>query len=111
MKLDFSQYHPLDHWPYTARCRAHYPHGWRSGWHHLTSTWTYRRRDQALTPLYRLLLCPLGRHKVQVWYARSTVDAGWKVMPRCYYCTYTRLPSESEIDHRAAMPDFRNMET
>lgn len=95
MKLDFSQFHPLDHWPGSPYCRSLYG-GVRN---HLSMTWRYRRREQALWPFHRLLRCPFGRHDWQVWYRH--VDAQRRsVRPVCRYCPATRLPSEAELDGR-----------
>lgn len=89
MKLDFSQWHPLDHRPGGARCR-----GFHGGWrHHLILAWQFQRREQVLAPLYRLILCPLGRHDEVVWYLPDG-----QVRPACRYCAWTRLPSEADID-------------
>lgn len=98
MKIDFSEFHPLDHWPLTRRCRG-LPGGTRN---HLHLTWVYRRREQALHPLYKLVLCPLGRHHVQVWYA-TFKDGTEVVKPTCAHCDWTRLPSEADVDNR---PEF-----
>jgi hypothetical protein len=62
-ELDFSIWHPLDHWPGTKRCREFYG-GTRN---HLKIAWEYRRRDQLIGYVRRPLLCPLGRHRWRVW--------------------------------------------
>lgn len=64
MRLDFSRFHPLDHWPGTRRCWT-LPGGIRQ---HLQVAWMLGRRDQVMKPVYRLFLCPLGRHDVRVSY-------------------------------------------
>lgn len=98
MKLDFSQFHPLDHWPGTKRCRSFYG-GTRK---HLSMTWEYRRRDQVLHPLYSVLLCPLGIHAEQVWYLHE--HGVVRIKPTCKHCDWTRLPSEKDIDRK--VPPF-----
>lgn len=100
-KLDFSQFHPLDHRPGDARCRAHYG-GWRR---HLKLAWEFHRRDQVLGPIRRLLYCPLGRHRWQVWYTNPE-NGPTNVKPMCTDCSATRLPSEQEIDHEVKLPKF-----
>ncbi len=99
MKLDFSQFHPLDHWPGSAYCRS-LPGGTRQ---HLHLAWVFRRREQVLAPVYKLLLCHIGRHAEQVWYQRQE-DGTQKVMPSCRYCSWTRLPSEADVDEGKTMP-------
>jgi hypothetical protein len=101
MRLDFSQFHPLDHRPAGSRCRS-LPGGTRN---HLRLAWQFHRREQALAPLYRLILCPLGRHAEQVWY-RDNEDGTQTVMPCCRYCRWTRLPSEADIDQGDQLPRF-----
>lgn len=96
MRLDFSQFHPLDHWPGTRRCRQLYG-GWRN---HLHLTWAFRRREQVAYPFVRVFRCPFGRHKFEVWTVRD-LDGTRKVKPVCAYCPATRLPSERELDDSA----------
>jgi len=87
--LDFSQFHALDHWPFTAYCRDQYG----GGRHHLHLAWEYRRRDQLLGWWFMLTGCWLrGKHREQVW--RSGDKAG----VRCSYCSWTRTPSEAELE-------------
>ncbi len=101
MKFDFSKYHPLDHRPGTARCRAHYG-SWR---YHLRLAWVMGRRDQVLRPFRRVLFCPWGRHRWRVWYGYFG-DRPVQVDPVCADCPATRLPSEQEIDGARDLPDF-----
>jgi hypothetical protein len=101
MRLDFSEFHPLDHWPATARCRS-LPGG---AVRHLRYAWVFRRREQAMTPLYKLLRCPLGRHAEQIWYCHLA-DGTKQIIPSCRYCDWTRLPSEAEIDAAEDFPRF-----
>lgn len=68
MKLDFSVFHDLMHTPFSGDCRGLYPHGWKAGFHHLWLDWQYRRRDQVLGLPRRLLLCPFGRHRFELWW-------------------------------------------
>lgn len=101
MRLDFSQWHPLDHWPGTRRCRQHYG-GWR---HHLKIAWDYRRRDQVYGWFARWTTCLLDRHKWSVW--RRVREPGPRIIPRetgapgdytamCRYCHRTRTATEDE---------------
>lgn len=62
MRLDFSQWHPLDHWPGTKRCQEHYG-GWK---HHLVIAWDFHRKDQVISWLWRPL-CLFGKHRMQIW--------------------------------------------
>jgi hypothetical protein len=57
-KLDFSEFHPLDHslW----ECRD-YPGGRRT---HLEYRWQFQWKDK----LHELTLCRVGRHKWTEWY-------------------------------------------
>lgn len=99
MKLDFSQFHDLMHPPFTRECRDLHPNGWRAGFHHLRLEWQCRRRDQIMAPVYRHLLCPLGRHDVRVSYSGSKRDGTLTVSPRCEFCLHTRPPSEHELNN------------
>jgi hypothetical protein len=83
VQLDFSQWHPLDHWSGTARCRTLYG-GWR--WH-LRIAWEFKWRGQLRTHT----LCKLGRHGAYVsGYSRAPgTQRGvwlehWPVCPHCY---------------------------
>ncbi|HEX4395453.1 MAG TPA: hypothetical protein VH084_28565 [Mycobacterium sp.] len=74
MQLDFSQFHPLDHWPGSAYCRGLYG-GTRN---HLSMTWSYRRKDQLLAAT----LCKIGRHRWRnVWEGRPGERRPWKDRP------------------------------
>jgi hypothetical protein len=67
LQLDFSQFHPLDHFPGTRRCRS-LPGGTLN---HLVMDWQYRRQDQ----LRALTLCKIGRHGYGgVWQVRDDED-------------------------------------
>lgn len=101
MRLDFSQYHPLDHWPGTRRCRQHYG-GWRG---HLSMAWEYRRRDQVVGLFARWTTCLMGRHSWRVWRFVRGIDelrSGGKAgapgdyMPECRYCHKRRTATEDE---------------
>lgn len=61
-EFDFSQYHPMDHNLLTARCRAHYPFGYKAAWHHFTLWWTLQCRDE----VKKHTICRLG------WHTKST---------------------------------------
>jgi hypothetical protein len=59
-ELDFSDFHPIDHYPGTAYCRS-LPGGFRR---HLSLAWEFKW-PQALG---RATLCRIGRHRwVQGW--------------------------------------------
>jgi len=74
MKLDLSQFHPLDHWPGTRRCREHYPHGVGSIKHHLWLAWDCKYSMQVRSAT----LCKVRRH-------RQGVMSGRGLAP-CYVC-------------------------
>lgn len=101
MKLNFSEFHPLDHWPGTGYCRS-LPGGTRN---HLWMAWHFHRREQVVSPAYKLLLCHIGRHSEQVWY-RHMPDGTMRIWPTCRYCAWTRLPNEHDIDEGNRMPRF-----
>lgn len=101
MKLDFSQWHPLDHWPGTRRCREHYG-GWRR---HLTIAWEFHRRDQVVGWFARWTTCLMGRHSWQVWRVVRRIDefrqagkvgAPGDYKPVCRYCHRRRTATEDE---------------
>lgn len=67
MQLDFSQFHPLDHFPGTRRCRS-LPGGTRN---HLALDWQYRR----MHALRAVTLCKVGRHSwVGGWVCSEDID-------------------------------------
>jgi hypothetical protein len=80
-KLDFSEFHPLDHWPFTAYCRSR-PGGTRR---HLKYTWEFRRRDQLLAP-WHWLRCRTGRHQFVEGWHRADVDSPWERHVECAWC-------------------------
>jgi|SRR6266699_2385542 len=67
-KLDFSQFHPLDHWPWERRCWSkEIQPGWETPFyggprHHLKIAWEYKYRDYLLIHLHKNLLCHFGKH-------------------------------------------------
>lgn len=63
-KLDFSQFHPLDH--SVLACRG-YPGGRRR---HLAYRWEFQVRDQVL----RWVLCPFRRHRWVTWWRGQQED-------------------------------------
>lgn len=89
-EIDFSGFHPLDHWPGTRQCSS-LPGG---TWNHLKLTWTFRRHDQLLKPFRRMLGCPFGRHHMIVWYTQDTV------LPECSVCGFERVATEEEVLRR-----------
>lgn len=97
-RIDFSQFHPLDHWPGGHYCRS-LPGGTRR---HLGLTWDHRRRDQLAWPWHRLILCPLGHHRTNVWWqARGRRIT--KATARCDFCPYEREPTPAELAHATAI--------
>lgn len=102
MRLDFSQYHPLDHWPWSPRCHTFYG----GGRHHLIIAWQYRRRDEVIGVFARWTTCFIGHHKWQVWRrGRGPIGAalGSRMIGKpgdyiaaCAYCHKTRTATEDE---------------
>lgn len=67
-ELDFSMFHPLDHWPFTRECASHYG-GWRQ---HLHLAWEYRWKQEICS----WTLCKIGKHKPSKWTRPSTGETG-----------------------------------
>jgi len=55
VRLDFSEFHPLDHWPWSRRCLS-LPGG---AGRHLRLTWEYRRGPE----LRARTVCLVGIHR------------------------------------------------
>lgn len=62
-KLDFSQFHPLDHWPLSKRCREHYG-GFRN---HVKLVWCYKWNIEGWIKEH-ITHCPWGRHCYRPWF-------------------------------------------
>lgn len=106
MNFDFSQWHPLDHWPGSARCRQHFG-SWQ---HHLVIAWEYRRRDQVVGWFARWTTCLLGRHHwwiARIVHKREASDEGLFLPPKergapgdyravCSFCGKVRTATEDE---------------
>jgi hypothetical protein len=73
-KLDFSQFHPLDHSVF--RCRD-YPGGRRR---HLAYRWEFQWREH----LGGWFLCPFGRHHWGKWWTRGPDAASGMHCTRCF---------------------------
>jgi hypothetical protein len=61
-KLDFSQFHPLDHRPLSRRCRAHYGGLWRHLWLVWHFQWEMPSRIKRITHCWR------GDHCYRPWF-------------------------------------------
>lgn len=97
IKLDFSQWHPLDHWPGSARCR-----GFFGGWpHHLRIAWLYHRKWQLQSFLLRHSLCLIGRHTYRIWVMGGKYpfkpDATAKFIAVCFGCNKERPATKEEV--------------
>lgn len=79
-RLDFSQFHPLDHFLGSRRCRSMYG-SWRN---HLSMEWEYRWRPW----LTSQTLCRIGRHSIANAWRRSTPDDEWTSWRVCRNCAY-----------------------
>lgn len=71
-RLDFKQFHPLDHWPWERRCwsRKARP-GWKTPFYggplyHLRIAWEYKHRENLIDWWHRLVLCRLGHHRMTI---------------------------------------------
>jgi hypothetical protein len=79
-KLDFSQFHPLDHWPGSAYCRGLYG----GTWNHLKMAWEYRWSGW----LAGATLCRVGRHDVTTVWRRRRPSDEWTSLRVCRNCDY-----------------------
>ena len=61
-KLDFSQWHPLDHYPLSKRCREHYG-GLRN---HMKLLWDFKW--DVPSKVKKVTHCFWGRHKPGNWW-------------------------------------------
>lgn len=108
VRLDFSQFHPLDHWPWQRRCWSGRPQGsyelpFKGGpWHHLKLAWRDHRRDQLARLLWwkwiQKYRCPRGWHRTMDWYG------GKGFIRVCSYCDHCCQIPDSDVD-----PEFRQM--
>lgn len=91
-KLDFSEYHPLDH---TLReCRG-YPGGWRR---HISYDWEFR-----VGPRWRSrTLCRLGRHDWAAWYCTGEEGVAGVSCTNCEDRPSEAVRKEVEIRERNA---------
>lgn len=90
-ELDFSQFHPLDHWPSSPRCWGLYG----SPWNHIVMTWQFRRREQVVGFFRRLIgSCRRGRHAYRIWYTQ----AADRYTAQCVYCSNQRPATQAETD-------------
>ena len=88
--LDFSEFHPLDHWPWEQRCRDHF-----GGWRRHLELW---HEYQAPDPI-GWVLCKLGRHDPGPFWTRVGLGAIDDSDPptgyMCHRCgTETEAPQE-----------------
>ena len=81
-KLDFSQFHPLDHRPFDERCRSFYGGGVR----HLQLWWWYKFDYKPDQLWHRWVLCRLNRHERSRFKRRPAVDAPWEHGHLCRWC-------------------------
>lgn len=104
LKLDWSEYHPLDHWPFDARCRQ-FPGGGRR---HLGDTWHYRRREQMIKtfidPFWKLINCRRGKHRWQISCFQDGDHLVWSAY--CWPCDTTRSATHEEITKFGPVPLF-----
>ena len=101
MTLDFSEFHPLDHWPFSQRCKEFYG----GGFHHLSIAWHYHRKEQIgyylKRPFYKIL-CKFGKHDTKCWHI-SSINR-YQIM--CRFCDFKRGARDDEI---FPIPDFKSM--
>lgn len=93
-QLDFSLFHPLDHWIWERRCREFYG-GWQR---HTYLWWTY-----VASPVigwwgrwpYYFVMCRFNHHSAETWWSRKH---GYRTY--CRYCGVRRETLDSEkFDH------------
>jgi hypothetical protein len=98
-RIDFSEFHPLDHRPWERRCWSLYG----GPWNHLRLAWTYRHKDELLDFFYKHWLCPLGRHRmVEMW-----VPDKRQRFQECQACGDPAVRHILEWDDAKAPPIFR----
>lgn len=86
-RLDFSEFHPLDHRPGTAECR-NYPGGVRR---HVQYEWHFRTGPRIRSFLGRHTLCHVGRHDPEVWF-RGGLNPPSETATWCGWCGATLSP-------------------
>jgi hypothetical protein len=79
-KLDFSIWHPLDHWPGSPYCQSLYG-GWRR---HLQLAWDYRWSDRLLKPWHKVT-CKFDHHHIIKIGTRAEGEE-WREWYMCGYC-------------------------
>ena len=80
-KLDFSEYHPLDHSVF--ECKG-YPGGKRR---HLQYRWEFQV-EPAISAAFHKPLCAVGLHDSEPWWQGSEFGEG--VKPKGYMCRHCR---------------------
>lgn len=86
-QLDFTQFHPLDHWVGTRLCRSY--HG--GAIQHLRLKWWYQWSEPLLWLPHRMFMCPFGRHEILIG-GRETYSA------YCQFCRFERPATVEESD-------------
>lgn len=89
MDLDFSRFHPLDHWPWQARCRQFYG-GPR---YHVVIAWEYRHRENLRYYWHRWVACRFGSHIFTCWSKPHTGEHG----KNCLACGLIGRFTEEEL--------------
>lgn len=98
-RIDFVQYHGLDHWPFTRDCRQ-MPYG--GGFYHLKLAWDYRRRDQVLK-FWHHRRCRRGIHEYILY------SVGHHPGKKCIYCSHPGILTRQEIQEmQASWPTYIN---
>lgn len=92
-KLDFSQFHPLDHWPWQRRCWSRkVQYGWETQFyggpiHHMKLAWEFKWREQVLyRPLHTF-----GIHRFVTWHSDAK---GYQTI--CEFCSVERPTRKDE---------------
>ena len=92
--LDFSEFHPLDHWPWQRRCWSNkLQGGWETPFyggpiHHVKLSWQFKWREQVL---FRPLHVVFGKHHFQTWHNEAK---GYKTY--CIFCSEERPTRKDE---------------
>lgn len=78
-KLDFSRFHPLDHYPWQYMCKDYYG-GWRI---HMQYWWDLMAKDL----LRKWFLCPLWIHHYQEWWRPNPLGRDHPMVSAGFMCS------------------------
>lgn len=90
-QLDFSEFHPLDHYIWEPRCRDHFGGPKR----HIQLWWWYKFEYTPEKVWHRWVLCRLDRHQSSKGWGRKDPDSEWVSTVNCRWC-WLKLPGGGE---------------